>query len=148
MGVGRFGSLLTILAGVALACDDETGPSAEELAGTWQATEVEYVSVSQPVQSVDVIAAGGSATLVLANAGTFTWTITPVGEPAQVRSGDWEAGGDVLTLTETGVPFMSEFQFNVVLTGNTLTLSGADSEYDFDGDSQEEPAKLSMVLER
>jgi hypothetical protein len=147
MGAKRSSSILALLLGVALACgDDAAGPSAEELTGTWEATRLEYVSVSAPVQTVDLIADGGSATLVLAPAGTYTFTIIPDGEPQATLSGTWESGGDVLTMTVTGASF--SLQFALSLSGDTLRLSGADAEYDFDGDDVAEPARLNLVLTR
>jgi len=147
MGVKRSGSSLLLFLGAAVACGgDGVGPSPDEIAGTWTATKVEYVSVSQPVQTVDLIAQGGTATLVLNAAGTYTFTLTPNGEPTVVDNGDWELDGDIITVMPNGTNF--ELQFDVALSGNTLSLSGADTEYDFDADQQNEDAKLNLVLVR
>jgi hypothetical protein len=147
MGAKRSGLSLLLFMGAALACgDDGVGPSADEIAGTWTATKVEYVSVSQPVRTVDLIAEGGTATLVLNAAGTYVFTLTPNAEPTVVDTGEWQLDGDIITLMPNWTSF--EFQFDVALSGNTLTLSGADSEYDFDGDHQPDDAKLNLVLVR
>ncbi|MGD2152406.1 MAG: lipocalin family protein [Gemmatimonadales bacterium] len=136
---------LPLLAGAALACgSDGVGPAPDQIAGTWTATKMEYVSVAQPAQTVDLIDEGGTATLLLNEVGTYTFTVTPNGEPQTVETGDWELNGDVMTVTPDGVIF--ELQFDVALSGNTLSLSGADAEYDFGGGPED--AKLNLELVR
>ena len=141
-------SALSLLSGVALACgDDAAGPSPSEITGTWQATHVEYVSVAQPTVSVDLIVDEDyTVTLVLAANGSYTFTQTPPGEPPQTSTGTWEVDGDVFDVAPTGTQY--RLQFEIALSGNTLSLSGADAEYDFDGDDTPEDAKLNMVLTR
>ena len=41
-----------------------------------------------------------------------------------------------------------EMQFAYSLSGNTLTLTGADAEWDFDSDGAAEPAKLDVLAVR
>ncbi len=139
---------LALLVGAALACgdDDGTGPAASEITGTWQATTVEYVKVGQPAQTKQMLEGGGTATLVLAAAGTYIFTITPAGQPADIETGAWQLQGDIMVVTPAGSLFSLEF--DVSLSGNTLRLTGADSEYDFDDDGNSEPAKLNLVLIR
>lgn len=147
MRTSRSATSLVLLLGAAVACgEDSAGPSQDDIVGTWEATVMEFVSVSAPVDTVDLIADGGSATLVLAANGTYTFTVTPVGDPPDVQTGTWELGGEVMTVSPTGLPF--SYQFDVVLAGDTLSLSGADAEYDFDGDDVPEAAKLNLVLVR
>ena len=147
MGAKRSGLVLLLFVGAALACsNDGVGPSVDQIVGTWTATKVEYVSVSQPVQTVDLIAEGGTATLVLNANESYTFTLTPSGEPPVIDTGDWDLDGDIFTVMPNGTTF--ELQFEIALSGNTLTLSGADAEYDFDDDQQEEDAKMNLVLVR
>jgi len=145
MGAKLRGLSLLLFGGAALACgSDGVGPSPDEIAGTWTATKMEYVSVSQPVQTVDLIDEGGTATLALNANGTYTFTVTPNGEPQTVDTGDWELDGDIMTVLPDGTTF--QLQFDVALAGNTLTLTGADAEFDFG--SGDEDAKLNLELVR
>ena len=126
-----------VLAG---ACGDGgTGPAEEELTGTWRATKMEFVSVSNPAQKVDVITLGVTATLALNAGGTFFLTSTEPGHSAETLSGTWSASADVLTLKWT-TPFTGEWQFDMALSGGSLTLSGADAEYNIDGVGGDDPA--------
>jgi hypothetical protein len=137
---------IALLLSAAACGDDSAGPTASQITGTWQATQVEFVRVAAPAVSVDLIAAGGSATLVLASDRNFTYTVTPPGELTGLETGTWELDGAILTMTPTHLTF--SLQFEVQLSGDTLRLSGADAEYDFDGDHVAEPAKLNLVLVR
>ncbi|UCC49250.1 MAG: lipocalin family protein [Gemmatimonadota bacterium] len=137
---------IALLLSAAACGDDSAGPTAGEITGTWQATQVEFVRVATPAVSVDLIAAGGSATLVLASDSNYTYTETPAGELPQIETGTWELHGAILTMTPSDSRF--SLQFEVALSGDTLRLSGADVEYDFDGDHVAEPAKLNLVLVR
>ena len=56
-----------------------TGPSPGSIAGTWRATRVQYVSTTG-LGTVDVIAQGGTATLVLNADQSFQYTCAVAGE--------------------------------------------------------------------
>lgn len=147
MKLHRFLSLAA-LALIAGACDDDgTGPSPASLAGTWQATKVEYVEVANTANKVDIVPLGGTATLTLTEAGAFTAVSTFPGEAPFNAAGTWSVSSDVFTLNFTSGMSGTQ-QFDYSFSGNTLTLNGADSGYDFDDDDQDEPAKLNLVLVR
>lgn len=99
--------VLGLLPGLALACGgDAAGPSASELTGTWQATQVEYVRVADPSTSVDLIAdENWTVTLVLTSSGGYTLTQTPPGGGPRVSTGTWDLDGDVLNVAPTGTVF-------------------------------------------
>lgn len=139
--------LAAACASALVACDDGTGPSAEELAGTWNATKAELVSVANPSIRLDVVALGGTVQLVLNENKTFTLTSTLPGEPAEVASGTWSSSVDQLTLTFTS-GLSGDMQFDMALSGDTLTLGGADDDFDFNDDGVEEPAKVYLTLAR
>lgn len=139
--------LVALLAAVACGDDDGTGPAPATLAGTWQATKVEYVLVANPNTRIDLVQLGGTATLVLESAGAFTAVSTFPGEPPFTSAGTWSASADVLTLSFISGQF-GTWQFDMTLSGNTLTLSGADADFDVDDDGQDDPAKLNLVLVR
>ncbi len=139
-------TLLTLAAigVVSAACGGGTSsPSTQSFAGTWNASKYELVSTSSPATSVNLAAQGVSASLVLNADNTFRTTLAIPGQPDEVSTGTWSASGDVLTLRQSA-PFNSTFEFNYVLSGNKLTLTGADSEWDFNADGTPEPAKLNV----
>jgi hypothetical protein len=127
--------------------DDGSGPSESELAGTWRATKYELVSVANPSLKVDMVALGGTVTMTLSSSGAFTLVAQMPDEPAETFTGTWEASSEILTLDfVTGLS--GDMQFDMSLSGNILTLSGADAEMDLDGDGQDEAAKVTIVLTR
>jgi hypothetical protein len=130
-----------LVAGVACGGDD-TGPSGDDLVGTWQASKLELVSVANPATKVELIASGGALELVLNETRTFSMTQSAPGSPDEVTTGTWSASIDVLTLTYG----MGTYQFDMVLSSNTLTLTGADGSYDFNGDDTDEPARINLTL--
>lgn len=135
---------LGIAAAGAIACSDDTGPTEDELTGSWLATKVELVSVENPSVKVDLVALGGTVRLVLAESNTYTMTLSYPGLAGEVITGTWSASEDVLTLNDQD----GNFQFDMSLSGDTLTLAGADAEYDFDDDDVDDPAKLNITLVR
>jgi hypothetical protein len=140
--------LIAALLAVVAACgnDDGSGPSTGELSGVWRATKVELVSVANSSVKVDLVSMGAVYTLTLGTSGTFTLAGTMPGEPADTRTGTWSASSDVLTLNFAGGS--GNWQFDMELSGTTLTLSGANGSYDFNDDDQDEEAKINLVLTR
>ena len=58
--------------------------------------------------------------------------------------GTWSVT-DVLTLS---MGTNNEMQFDATLSGNSLALTGADRDYDFNNDGKGEPGKLNITLAR
>ena len=138
-----------VLAVVAVAaCNDSTGAGngieVADLVGTWNATVLEFTNQANTSQKVDLIAMGGSVSMVVSSNGNYALTITFPGDPAEVEAGTISINGNLLTLTETGEVDPTEFVAN--LSGNTLTLTSSDEEYDFDDDDSDEPASLRVVF--
>jgi hypothetical protein len=129
-----------------------TAPPPEQLVGTWNATSVELVSMANPAVRVDLVAdLGASVTLVLDADDSFTLTVAYTGdEPGgpwgmnSVVRGTWSTS-DVLTLQTSPT---SQWQFEAVLDGDSLTLSEADTSFDFTGDGMVEDADLGFELTR
>lgn len=61
--------------------------------------------------------------------------------------GTWSATADELTLSLTS-GFVGEWQFDYDLGDDALTLSGAHSEFDVDGDDQDEEVTMTWVFAR
>ncbi len=145
MLTGRSVRVLAVVTAAALGCGDNdgTGPSPNALVGNWRATKCEFVSVANSSR-VDLVPNGGTIRLALAQGGTYVLTVSQPGEPDEVTSGAWSASKDVLTL-KRGI---GEWQFDMSLAGGTLTLSGADTDFDFDGDDVDEPAVMNLIMVR
>jgi hypothetical protein len=126
-------------AALAVACSDDTGPSEDELVGTWNATELEFVGGGL---TVDVIAFGATLKLVLRDDQTYTVTLGFPGESPEVETGTWSASRDMLTLAQSD----GDMQFDMSLNGNTLSLANADGEFDVDDDGDDDPVKINLTL--
>ena len=138
-------SALVLVAG---ACgSDASGPSPAGLAGTWDATRFAYVSASNQSVKVDVVPAGTAVTLQLLESGTFSLVATAAGSTVFSRAGSWSASTDVLTLNFTSGAG-GNWQLDMKLNGNTLTLLGANAEYDFNSDGQPDDAHLDTAFTR
>lgn len=146
--MSRMRSLTAALLATALvACgDDGTGPGPETFAGNWTATRLEFVSTVNPAQRIEVIALGATFSLLLRSNGTWDATLTFPGEPDEDLSGTWTSTVDVFTMVETGGS--NTMQFDYLLAGNTLTLTGADGEFDLNDDGVDDPVLINITLTR
>ncbi|MFH1018585.1 MAG: lipocalin family protein [Pseudomonadota bacterium] len=134
--------LVLFLAG---SCGGDGGASTDALAQTWEATKVEYSNSADLLETVDLVALGGTFRITLAADGSYQSMLAPAGEAEETHTGTWEASQDLMTLTQDGQLFSTQYDY--VLSGDTLTLTGGDSEYDFDGDTVPEAAKLDMTFQ-
>lgn len=140
--------VLVALGAVAGSCggsSSPTAPSVQTLAGTWRATRAEFASATNASVKVEMISRGATLVLVLDQAGTFTQTFTAPGGPSEVTTGTWSASQDVLTLRRGP---SNTSQFDMTLSGTTLTLTGGSALFDVNGDDVDEEAKLSVTLVR
>jgi hypothetical protein len=138
---------ILLWAAAASACGDSTGLEPNDLAGTWVATVWELTNPANASQSMDMLAAGGSLTIVFRSDGTFTSTILDPGETVpDVDTGTYEVVGNVVTIAESGSGSPTPFQ--AVRDGNTLTLTSSDEDYDWDNDGTDDPANERIVLNR
>ena len=127
--------------------DDTTGPVNNSLVGTWDATAIQLTSVANPATVVELVSEGASGRLVLQADGGFGLSVGIPGEPTEFGNGDWGATA-VLTLVFGDGDIQGSWQFDINLNGNTLQLTGADTEWDFDEDGTDDPAKLNLSLVR
>src|SRR5512147_14641 len=141
---------LALALGVAVAAcgGGGTAPSSTSFAGSWRATKVEYVSVANPGTKVEVIAQGATLTVQLNADGSYSSVLTIPGKAAENTTGTWTASSDIFTLHWLESGFSNEMQFDYSLGGTTLTLTGADSDFDFAGTGQSQAAKLNVTLVR
>jgi hypothetical protein len=142
--VGAALALLTI-SGISCGGSEVTAPPPEQVTGTWHATQVEYASTGT-LGSVDLVAGGGSGTLVVRADGTLRLTVTPAGADSVVTTGSWAMTAQVFSVTPTGLAW--SWSWAMTLSAGTLSLTGANAEYDFNHDGVDEPAKWNMVFTR
>ncbi len=134
-----------------VGCDDSIGPDstpeeiAAALAGTWSATSFVFTSKANSADTYDLIGEGGSFSLTITADGSYSGSFTGAGEN-ETFSGTYVAQGTNLILTDDQDPTPDPVAFT--LSGNTLTIIDDDEEFDFDDDGFDEPATLTIVLER
>jgi hypothetical protein len=138
---------MTAAALVACGGGDATAPPADDFAGTWQATKVELVSAASSSVRVELVAAGAAFTLTLRSDHTFTLTGIIPGESPLTLTGTWTASADVFTMSFTS-GLSGQWQFDYSLAGDVLTMNGANTDWDFDDDGDDDPARLNLVFVR
>ncbi len=157
-----FSSLFIVLLFACSSSDDEngisdTGPSfsISELQGTWTATSLIFSYSGQgPVPeptSYDVVAEGGSATLVVQSSGRFTLTVRPMGLDNISFSGRmYFEDGEFFAIQFDDDPPNDPTYFGETLTSTTFSLNGGPdtAEWDFDGDGNDEAASVFLSFER
>lgn len=142
--------LLLALLPLCTACggdEETTGPVVNELVGSWDAVEIELIADADPPIRVELISMGANGRIVLEANGDFGLSVGIPGEPTEFAGGTWGAT-NVLTLSFDSGDIEGTWVFNYVLNGDNLTVSGAATEWDFDGDEVDDPATLNMQLVR
>jgi len=127
--------------------DETTGPLSNDLIGSWDATVIELISVANPDVNVELVALGAHGRIVLEANGDFGLSVGVPGEPTEFAGGTWSST-TVLTLSFDSGEIEGTWRFGYVLNGDTLRLTGASAEYDFNEDEIEDPAVLNMTLVR
>lgn len=122
-----------------VGCKDKLGPEPSEIYGFWTATKVEYVGKAGQ-GTVNATDAGWTATLTLNSDNTGDLAVTPKDDDTWHWAGAWEIDGDLFRIVGQGA--------DVQLSGSTLYLTGFDGSYDFNDDSELEPAKLNLVFKK
>ena len=117
------GALVT---GAACSDDDDspTGPSVEQIVGTYTATRL---TATTTLGTQDVLQAGGSLTMVFASSGAVTGTVVIPSESLNESfAGTWKIDDGEVEIEEVGEDiFVEDLKFTVV--GNTLV---ADETFD------------------
>ncbi|HVP37715.1 MAG TPA: lipocalin family protein [Candidatus Saccharimonadales bacterium] len=137
---------LVAAAGVSCGGSEATAPKQTQITGSWNATKVEYVSTGG-LGTVDLIAGGATATMVLGADNSFTYACTPAGGGTPTTThGTYVLTRDVIQVTPTGSAW--SWTWSVVLSNNSLRLTGASAEYDFNTDGVGEPATWNLTFTR
>jgi len=133
--------------GVASACGgDGGGPSQSELVGTWQVVKCEYVSRTG-LGTVELIAGGGSGTLILTSDDTLKINVVPASGPTVSFVGTYEIDGiDLMRVTPAGATWY--WAFDMSLSGGSLRLTNGGGAYDFNHDGQPDQAIWNLEMTR
>lgn len=125
-----------------MACGDGLAPA--DLAGTWNATTMQFIDQEDPSRPpIDVIAQGAEFSITFFADGTLRTTFIEDGN-TETTTGIYSISGSTIVIND-GVAKGGTIQ----RSGDTLTIelfSGI--EYDFTGDGAPDPADLRMVLVR
>ena len=142
--VSRLGSVVALAALAGCSSSDSNDVGIMDLVGNYTATKLEFVSVADPSDKFEAIAAGITVDLVITSGGDFTTTIHSPGDPDDVTTGTVVLDGNKITL-DSSDPTSGTFTLN----GNTLTVhitTGA--EFDFDNNGTDDPATVNAVFLR
>jgi hypothetical protein len=142
--VRKLAVLLLLL--VPLACDDDpTEPVPVSLTGVWTLTHIELVSSVNPGTRVDFMDEGVTGTLTLEADGDFLLAVTDPVEGTETFTGHW-THAETLILEHLAGDFAgTTWEFQVELGNGVLVLTGADAQFDFDDDGNEDPAILNLT---
>jgi hypothetical protein len=126
------------------ACSDSGAPATDEFVGTWDALKIEFTRVADTTVKEDIFVTQNARMEVTFFADSTWQSIETIPPVVDTVGGTWMASIDVLTLTQTGQAGNQQFTF--VLSGNTVTLTGGDTDWDFGMGGGDEAAKLSLTL--
>jgi hypothetical protein len=151
------GGLLAVAVSLCLACGGDAGgssggggstvaPSTSGLVGTWKATRAEFVNTTNSSQRVEIVSMGTSLTLALDVSGSYTQKIVDPGQAGQTTSGRWTSTKDTLALTPGGMTW--QIEFDMTLSGSTLTLNGGHVAFDVNVDGKDEETLAYFTLVR
>ncbi len=150
-------SLMTFLTFSSCGSDDEPGTfdyplegsvyAMSDLAGTWNATIATFEDQDDETNILDIIAEGGSATLIIQSDGRFTFSFTLPGEGTSQFAGQTGFSGNALVILVDGdEPGEDEAFLAVNVIDEVLYIAGP-VEFDVDGDSTDEIAFMDLALE-
>lgn len=130
--------------------DNEVGPKPAEIYGSWRATQVLYVSKTDPNVRVNLCdSAGCWARLEIQSDHNIQYMLKRPRVYPDTTTGTWQLDGDLFKMYPTGAGWY--WTWDIQLSGNTLKLTGADMRWDFDSDGlfeDSEEADQDMVLTR
>ena len=145
---------LTLLLICLQACEEDEGNdltgsviSISDIQGSWNATRAEFdIAGTGTSMAIDIVAAGGTVTLVIQSNGRFTLTITQTGQTPEISTGQMSFDEDLLVVEFDDSPGESEF-FGIQSTATTLSINGQ-TEFDLDDDGTDDPARVELDFVR
>ena len=135
-------ALVGALSSLAAGCGT-TEPSLPNIVGNWLATKFEFVSVANSSTRVDKTTQGTITMVITATA--FSISGGPAGQAPQVFfSGTYTEAATTLAISGTDQGGHAEtLTFAMALSGSTLSLTGATTNYDFG--SGDVPAYVNLI---
>lgn len=126
-------------------CSDDPvePPSVENFARSWSLTSCAYRSNANPALSADLVGSGWAINLFVNDNGRLRYAWTPPGGEPDFWDGSWSVDGGALVVTRDGFGFSWEFEARVQEA--SMTMSGAQAEYDFDNDGTPEAATWNLA---
>ena len=131
MQPSRAMTLAAVCTGVLAGCGSDSTGIESDIVGTWHATRFEFVNNANPANTVEAIALGASVTIIFNANHTFSLTLTLPGQPPEVSTGTYVVTATTLTITVTSETPVQTLNFTMSLSGNTLTLTGGATTFDF-----------------
>ncbi|MBM4130775.1 hypothetical protein FJ250_07070 [bacterium] len=126
-------------------CSDDPveAPSVENFARAWHLTSCEYRKAADDAVRVDLVAEGWTMDLYINDNGRFHYAWTPpVGVPGSY-GGTWTVDGQTVSLKRDGAGF--SWSFRAEVREESMTLRGAQAEYDFAGNGTPEAATWNLA---
>jgi hypothetical protein len=129
-----------------LACRTTNEVELNQLQGIWNATEARFVDIESPkFNNVELIELGYSVSMIIQASGDF---ILMLEDPENTRTtviGTMVIDGKDIALTADGTTGSGE----VFLEGDQVAfLLTAGFEFDFHGDGEPIPSRLSLIMDR
>ena len=115
------------------------------LTGTWTASSMVFHDPYDYYSSYDMIADGGTFTLVVEADASYSVQIVPPGGTEEVNTGDLTIVGDMLKIYDDADMDYSAAQYSFI-SASQLQLIRNDESHDFDGDTHDDPAYMVLVL--
>lgn len=140
MSRSALGALVAVGVVLPVACSDTLAP--EDIAGTWNATSMVFISSNNPAITEDVITLGAEFSITFRGDGTLTSTFD-FEDSTSTDTGTYVLDGSDIALTIEG----DVVSGRITKTGDELRINVSEGlEYDFDGDEVEDPAALLLVM--
>lgn len=115
----------------------------QEMVGTWHAAQYIMTDKSNPLNQVDLISFGLQVTLIIQNSGHYQSNMIIPGDTTYVDTGMLSLSGTQLTVdSDSEAPTTMTCE----MSGNHMTLTDPNSEFDFNDDGTDEPATATVVL--
>jgi len=141
---GLSAGAILLLVPLALAgCGEDL--TSGQLVGTWEADKIEFVNQANTSQRVDVIQLGMGLTVAYTSDGRYALTVDDNGS-ISTATGSWEIVDGRLVWYGDVDP--DPVRFDASVSGNRLTATTSDAEYDFAPGGGDEPAILNLEMTR
>lgn len=146
-----------LIGALAVACgdDDTTGVTIQDLAGTWNATDLDLTLDANPLLTVDLVNQfGGTITLIVSTNNRYMFIADVPPMPVDTIQGDFELNGNSFTLTNDEdppdePPLNGTFTLSSDKNDLTITVEHAEiADFSQPPDGDPDPALLVGEFER